>query len=124
MTDPANATNANDIAETAPEQAVVLADGNDSGSSNRETIDQLSTAYARMREEIGKAIVGQHEIVDQLLIALFSGGHCLLTGPPGLACCAAHTASQPPLRALAPQRLGVGQSAWAERRRGRRLSRG
>ena len=85
MTDPADVTNSNEVAEAASDQSVVLADGNDEGSSSRETIDQLSTAYARMREEIGKAIVGQHEIVDQLLIALFSGGHCLLEGVPGLA---------------------------------------
>ncbi|MEX2286850.1 MAG: MoxR family ATPase [Planctomycetaceae bacterium] len=38
-----------------------------------------------MREEIGKVIIGQQEIVDQLLIALFSRGHCLLVGVPGLA---------------------------------------
>ena len=85
MTDPADVTNSNEVAEVASDQAVVLTDGNDEGSSSRETIAQLSTAYARMREEIGKAIVGQHEIVDQLLIALFSGGHCLLEGVPGLA---------------------------------------
>jgi MoxR-like ATPase len=38
-----------------------------------------------MREEIGKVIIGQNEVVDQLLIALFSKGHCLLVGVPGLA---------------------------------------
>nr|WP_315860597.1 MoxR family ATPase [Rubinisphaera margarita] len=38
-----------------------------------------------MREEIGKVIVGQHEVVEQLLIALLCRGHCLLVGVPGLA---------------------------------------
>ena len=38
-----------------------------------------------MRDELGKAIVGQHGIVDHLLIGLLSGGHCLLVGVPGLA---------------------------------------
>ncbi len=35
--------------------------------------------------EIGKAIVGQHDVVDQLLISLLAGGHCILEGVPGLA---------------------------------------
>ena len=38
-----------------------------------------------MREEIGKVIVGQSEVVDELLIAMFTRGHCLLVGVPGLA---------------------------------------
>ena len=37
------------------------------------------------RQEIGKVIVGQNEVIEQLLIALFSRGHCLLVGVPGLA---------------------------------------
>ncbi|MBM80630.1 MAG: AAA family ATPase [Planctomycetaceae bacterium] len=45
----------------------------------------LATAYARLREEIGKVIIGQQDIVDQILIAMFSRGHCLLVGVPGLA---------------------------------------
>ncbi len=35
--------------------------------------------------EIKKVIIGQDDIIDELLIALFSGGHCLITGVPGLA---------------------------------------
>ncbi len=50
-----------------------------------QAIRGLAMAYSRMREEIGKVIVGQQEVVDQLLIALFSGGHSLLIGVPGLA---------------------------------------
>jgi MoxR-like ATPase len=50
-----------------------------------QAIRGLATAYTRMREEIGKVIIGQQEIVDQLLISLFSRGHCLLVGVPGLA---------------------------------------
>ncbi|MEX0715944.1 MAG: MoxR family ATPase [Planctomycetaceae bacterium] len=38
-----------------------------------------------MRREIGKVIIGQQDIVDQLLISMFSRGHCLLVGVPGLA---------------------------------------
>lgn len=59
----------------------------DDESREREAqaIRGLATAYSRMREEIGKVIIGQDDIVDQLLIAMFSRGHCLLVGVPGLA---------------------------------------
>jgi len=51
----------------------------------QESIDKLSHAYAGVREQIGQVIIGQGEVIDQLLIALFSRGHCLLEGVPGLA---------------------------------------
>ncbi|MGH8595069.1 MAG: AAA family ATPase [Gammaproteobacteria bacterium] len=50
-----------------------------------QAIRGLAAAYLRLRDEIGKVIVGQRDVVDQLLIALFSGGHSLLIGVPGLA---------------------------------------
>jgi len=50
-----------------------------------QALQGLSIAYERMREEIGKVIVGQSEVVDELLIAMFTRGHCLLVGVPGLA---------------------------------------
>jgi MoxR-like ATPase len=50
-----------------------------------QAIRGLQTAYARLREEIAKVIIGQNDVVDELLIALFSRGHCLLVGVPGLA---------------------------------------
>jgi MoxR-like ATPase len=48
-------------------------------------VDEVSTLAARVREEIGKAIVGQTETVDLLLTALFARGHVLLEGAPGTA---------------------------------------
>jgi len=39
----------------------------------------------RLESELAKVIVGQREVIDQILIALFAGGHCLITGAPGLA---------------------------------------
>jgi len=45
----------------------------------------LAGDYRRLRSEIGKVIVGQEEVVDQLLIGLFARGHVLLVGVPGLA---------------------------------------
>ncbi len=50
-----------------------------------EAVEKLRTAYTRIVDEIGKVIVGQKEIVNQLLIALLCGGHGLLMGVPGLA---------------------------------------
>src|SRR5450755_1745196 len=48
-------------------------------------VRELADAYRGMTEQIGKVIVGQTEVIEQLLIALFSKGHCLLVGVPGLA---------------------------------------
>src|SRR4051812_32850630 len=48
-------------------------------------VRDLSAAHRQMTEQIGKVIVGQHDVVEQLLMALFSRGHCLLVGVPGLA---------------------------------------
>jgi len=50
-----------------------------------QTFEQLQAARRRIGEELGKAIVGQREVIEQILIALFAGGHCLITGAPGLA---------------------------------------
>ena len=48
-------------------------------------VDEVSALAARVRQEIGKAIVGQTETVDLLLTALFARGHVLLEGAPGTA---------------------------------------
>ncbi|MEX0661698.1 MAG: MoxR family ATPase [Balneolaceae bacterium] len=45
----------------------------------------FSESFQRIRTEISKAVVGQDDVVEQLLIALFSRGHCVLIGVPGLA---------------------------------------
>jgi MoxR-like ATPase len=45
----------------------------------------LAQARQRLLTEIGKRVVGQHEVIDQLLIGLFARGHCLFVGVPGLA---------------------------------------
>ena len=50
-----------------------------------EQVEKLQQAYASMKEEMGKVIVGQEDVVDQLFMALFCRGHCLLIGVPGLA---------------------------------------
>ena len=54
-------------------------------SADLQAAKRLQDAYQRIREELRKIIVGQDEVIEQLLIALFAGGHCLLEGVPGLA---------------------------------------
>ncbi|MBM3265313.1 MAG: AAA family ATPase [candidate division Zixibacteria bacterium] len=48
-------------------------------------IEQIRLARERIMQEVRKIIVGQDEVIEQVLIALFVGGHCLITGVPGLA---------------------------------------
>ena len=51
----------------------------------RRTVEQIREARKRIDAELSKTVVGQKEVVEQLLYSLFSGGHCLITGAPGLA---------------------------------------
>ena len=57
----------------------------DSPLTERQVVELLSTARQRLFAEVGKVIVGQQHVVDEMLIALLAGGHCLITGAPGLA---------------------------------------
>ncbi|HPQ21018.1 MAG TPA: AAA family ATPase [Saprospiraceae bacterium] len=53
--------------------------------SDVEAVDALSRSYRELKSEIGKVIVGQNEVVQAVIISLFSNGHSLLVGVPGLA---------------------------------------
>ncbi len=50
-----------------------------------EAVKKLAEAYAVVKKELAKVIVGQEKVVEQVLIAIFSRGHCMLEGVPGLA---------------------------------------
>jgi len=50
-----------------------------------EAVDALHLAFNNIKAEIGKVVVGQDDIIKSVLIAIFSNGHCLLVGVPGLA---------------------------------------
>src|SRR5690242_12566816 len=52
---------------------------------SRVTVERLLAGRDQILRELSKVIVGQQEVIEQLLIALFAGGHCLITGAPGLA---------------------------------------
>src|SRR5947207_265219 len=55
------------------------------GPAEAQAVRELAAAYEQLTEQIGHVIVGQKAVVEQLLMALFSRGHCLLVGVPGLA---------------------------------------
>ena len=53
--------------------------------TEQQVVEQLLAARGKIYSELGKVIVGQREVIEQILLALLSGGHCLITGAPGLA---------------------------------------
>ena len=57
----------------------------DPHAAEKQLVEQLQSGRARIQQELAKVIVGQQEVIEQILIALFAGGHCLITGAPGLA---------------------------------------
>jgi MoxR-like ATPase len=57
----------------------------DNRAATMDDVRKFNETFDRLRGEIGKVIVGQDQVVEELLIALFAGGHCLLVGVPGLA---------------------------------------
>jgi MoxR-like ATPase len=52
---------------------------------DKQRVEQILGTRTRMQEELAKVIIGQREVIEQLIISLFAGGHCLITGAPGLA---------------------------------------
>ena len=57
----------------------------DEYDNERRVVEKVHESRGRIEHELGKVIVGQKEATHQLLISLFAGGHCLITGAPGLA---------------------------------------
>ena len=53
--------------------------------SDSEAVERFAEAYAQVTAELSKVIVGQQQVVREMLIAMLSGGHCLIVGVPGLA---------------------------------------
>ena len=60
-------------------------DESDLGAGDLETVEKLRESYNQIRAELGKVIVGQDEVLEQILISIFARGHSLLVGVPGLA---------------------------------------
>ena len=53
--------------------------------SDTQAVEQFGEHYRKLKAEIGKVIIGQEQVVDLVLLGIFSRGHCLLVGVPGLA---------------------------------------
>ena len=53
--------------------------------ADAQAVEKLIAGRAQVETELAKVIVGQKEVIEQILLALFAGGHCLITGAPGLA---------------------------------------
>jgi len=53
--------------------------------SDLQAVEKLNASYKNLREEIAKVIVGQDHVLEEILIAIFCRGHCMLVGVPGLA---------------------------------------
>ena len=51
----------------------------------QQAVEQIRGSRKRIDAELSKVIVGQSQVIEQMLISLFAGGHCLITGAPGLA---------------------------------------
>jgi MoxR-like ATPase len=79
MTTPSTPANVADAtAGSAPNSAV-------KGDADLEAIENLRLAYRTLNAELSKVIVGQQQVIDEMLIAIFTRSHALLVGVPGLA---------------------------------------
>ena len=61
------------------------ADDANINDSDLQAVEKLAAAAARISSELSQVIVGQGQVIEELLVAMFAGGHCLLVGVPGLA---------------------------------------
>ncbi len=71
--------------EPAPSPSIPPAAPATGFAAERETAERLIAGRNRIETELAKVIVGQREVIEQIMIALLAGGHCLITGAPGLA---------------------------------------
>jgi MoxR-like ATPase len=68
-----------------PKMGIVPPQSTDLAADEMAAVEKLQRAYHDMRQELGKVIVGQEAVIEELLIAMFCRGHALLVGVPGLA---------------------------------------
>src|SRR6266487_3600925 len=57
----------------------------DMGHGDLQAMEKLKSAFTNIKQQLARVIVGQDEVIEELLIAMFSRGHCILEGVPGLA---------------------------------------
>src|SRR5438309_196587 len=68
-----------------PRDIVPITAGTELAPDDLEAVRRLKTAFDDLRQQLARVIVGQEQVIEELLIALFSRGHCILEGVPGLA---------------------------------------
>src|SRR5437764_4086453 len=59
--------------------------GQSMGETDLDAIQKLKSAFDSIKQQLNRVIVGQDQVIEELLIALFAKGHCMLEGVPGLA---------------------------------------
>ena len=52
---------------------------------DRQAVEQIAASREKIEQELGRVIIGQKAAVEEILVTLFAGGNCLITGVPGLA---------------------------------------
>jgi MoxR-like ATPase len=57
----------------------------DAYAAEQQAVEQIRVGREQILKELSKSVIGQQEVIEQLLLCLFAGGHCLITGAPGLA---------------------------------------
>jgi MoxR-like ATPase len=77
--------NGEEFMSQAPQMGIVQHEQTDLAAEELAAVEKLQKGYHNMRAELGKVIVGQEQVIEELLIALFCKGHALLVGVPGLA---------------------------------------
>src|SRR5262245_35581858 len=66
-------------------KTVQLANSESLAADDLDAVRKLGEAFKSLKQQLGRVIVGQDQVIEELLIALFSRGHCILEGVPGLA---------------------------------------
>ena len=72
-----------DLTPESDDQDVTPSLSDETKSEN--PLDEVQAAVVSLRKQLAQVIVGQDEVIDQLLLSILSSGHCLLVGVPGLA---------------------------------------
>lgn len=80
-----NVTESNSAENTTLENNSIETDQDNINFQSRIDLSELQQSIVAIKEEIGSVIVGQHKMVDQLLVAILSNGHVLIEGVPGVA---------------------------------------
>src|SRR5438309_4539661 len=74
-----------DVSQEIDRLSAISPSASEFKDADLKAVERLGEAYRRITTELAKVIIGQQQVLEELLIAMFAGGHCLLVGGPGLA---------------------------------------